>query len=131
MAVTKYTGNNVEVDFDSTSLTCVTGTDFPKTASAIDASCAGLSSMEYKAGKKTATFTANGLDDIEGAMEALLTEGSSGTLDYYKSGNASGMIKESVDAIITSYTQSAAHEGIVAYTVVFQCSGDITTSTIS
>jgi predicted secreted protein len=111
--------------------TYVNNVDFPETADVSETTTLGADNKTYIAGLKDATISLAGLWDATADAIFGAVVGQSATLSYEYSpeGTASGKIKYTGEAILTSYAISSPVGDAVGYSADLQVSGAITRGT--
>lgn len=111
--------------------TYVNNVDFPETADVSETTTLGADNKTYIAGLKDATISLSGLWDATADAIFGAVVGQSATLSYEYSpeGTASGKIKYTGEAILTSYAISSPVGDAVGYSADLQVSGAVTRST--
>lgn len=91
-----------------------------------ETSALGDSAKTYIAGLSDATISIEGMADVttSGYLEGIL--GTSKAFEYYPAGTASGQVKYSGNAILTSFESSAEIGGAVTVSGEFQVTGAVT-----
>ena len=132
MAFTHGKDSVFKLDNASGSLTdissFVNNVDFPETADVSETTTLGADNKTYIAGLKDATISLAGLWDATADAIFGAVVGQSATLSYEYSpeGTASGKIKYTGEAILTSYSISSPVGDAVGYSADLQVSGAIT-----
>ena len=135
MAFTHGKDSVFKLDNASGSLTdissFVNNVDFPETADVSETTTLGADNKTYIAGLKDATISLAGLWDATADAIFGAVVGQSATLSYEYSpeGTASGKIKYTGEAILTSYAISSPVGEAVGYSADLQVSGAVTTGT--
>lgn len=108
--------------------TYVNNVDFPETADVSETTTLGADNKTYIAGLKDATISLAGLWDATADAIFGAVVGQSATLSYEYSpeGTASGKIKYTGEAILTSYAISSPVGDAVGYSADLQVSGAVT-----
>ena len=108
--------------------TYVNNVDFPETADVSETTTLGADNKTYIAGLKDATISLAGLWDATADAIFGAVVGQSATLPYEYSpeGTASGKIKYTGEAILTSYAISSPVGDAVGYSADLQVSGAVT-----
>jgi predicted secreted protein len=111
--------------------TYVNNVDFPETADVSETTTLGADNKTYIAGLKDATISLSGLWDATADAIFGAVVGQSATLSYEYSpeGTASGKIKYTGEAILTSYAISSPVGDAVGYSADLQVSGAVTRGT--
>ena len=111
--------------------TYVNNVDFPETADVSETTTLGADNKTYIAGLKDATISLSGLWDATADAIFGAVVGQSATLSYEYSpeGTATGKIKYTGEAILTSYAISSPVGDAVGYSADLQVSGAVTRST--
>ncbi len=111
--------------------TYVNNVDFPETADVSETTTLGADNKTYIAGLKDATISIAGLWDATADAIFGAVVGQSATLSYEYSpeGTASGKIKYTGEAILTSYAISSPVGDAVGYSADLQVSGAVTRGT--
>lgn len=111
--------------------TYVNNVDFPESADVSETTTLGADNKTYIAGLKDATISLAGLWDATADAIFGAVVGQSATLSYEYSpeGTASGKIKYSGEAILTSYAISSPVGDAVGYSADLQVSGAVTRGT--
>ena len=111
--------------------TYVNNVDFPETADVSETTTLGADNKTYIAGLKDATISIAGLWDATADAIFGAVVGQSATLSYEYSpeGTASGKIKYTGEAILTSYAISSPVGEAVGYSADLQVSGAVTRGT--
>ena len=111
--------------------TYVNNVDFPETADVSETTTLGADNKTYIAGLKDATISLSGLWDATADAIFGAVVGQSATLSYEYSpeGTATGKIKYTGEAILTSYAISSPVGDAVGYSADLQVSGAITRGT--
>ena len=111
--------------------TYVNNVDFPETADVSETTTLGADNKTYIAGLKDATISLSGLWDATADAIFGQVVGQSATLSYEYSpeGTASGKIKYTGEAILTSYSISSPVGDAVGYSADLQVSGAVTRGT--
>lgn len=111
--------------------TYVNNVDFPETADVSETTTLGADNKTYIAGLKDATISLSGLWDATADAIFGAVVGQSATLSYEYSpeGTASGKVKYTGEAILTSYAISSPVGDAVGYSADLQVSGAVTRST--
>tara|TARA_R100000081_G_C4727543_1_gene121557 strand:+ start:291 stop:701 length:411 start_codon:yes stop_codon:yes gene_type:complete len=111
--------------------TYVNNVDFPETADVSETTTLGADNKTYIAGLKDATISLAGLWDATADAIFGAVVGQSATLSYEYSpeGTASGKIKYTGEAILTSYAISSPVGDAVGYSADLQVSGAVTRGT--
>ena len=111
--------------------TYVNNVDFPETADVSETTTLGADNKTYIAGLKDATISLSGLWDATADAIFGAVVGQSATLSYEYSpeGTASGKVKYTGEAILTSYAISSPVGDAVGYSADLQVSGAITRGT--
>ena len=109
----------------------VNNVDFPETADVSETTTLGADNKTYIAGLKDATISLAGLWDATADAIFGAVVGQSATLSYEYSpeGTASGKIKYTGEAILTSYAISSPVGEAVGYSADLQVSGAVTRGT--
>ena len=132
MAFTHGKDSVFKLDNASGSLTdisaFVNNVDFPETADVSETTTLGADNKTYIAGLKDATISLAGLWDATADAIFGAVVGQSATLSYEYSpeGTASGKIKYTGEAILTSYSISSPVGDAVGYSADLQVSGAVT-----
>jgi len=132
MAFTHGKDSVFKLDNASGSLTdisaFVNNVDFPETADVSETTTLGADNKTYIAGLKDATISLSGLWDATADAIFGAVVGQSATLSYEYSpeGTASGKIKYTGEAILTSYAISSPVGEAVGYSADLQVSGAVT-----
>jgi len=135
MAFTHGKDSVFKLDNASGSLTdissFVNNVDFPETADVSETTTLGADNKTYIAGLKDATISIAGLWDATADAIFGAVVGQSATLSYEYSpeGTASGKIKYTGEAILTSYAISSPVGDAVGYSADLQVSGAVTRGT--
>ena len=135
MAFTHGKDSVFKLDNASGSLTdissFVNNVDFPETADVSETTTLGADNKTYIAGLKDATISLSGLWDATADAIFGAVVGQSATLSYEYSpeGTASGKIKYTGEAILTSYSISSPVGDAVGYSADLQVSGAVTRGT--
>ena len=135
MAFTHGKDSVFKLDNASGSLTdissFVNNVDFPETADVSETTTLGAENKTYIAGLKDATISLAGLWDATADAIFGAVVGQSATLSYEYSpeGTASGKIKYTGEAILTSYAISSPVGEAVGYSADLQVSGAVTRGT--
>ena len=135
MAFTHGKDSVFKLDNASGSLTdissFVNNVDFPETADVSETTTLGADNKTYIAGLKDATISIAGLWDATADAIFGQVVGQSATLSYEYSpeGTASGKIKYTGEAILTSYSISSPVGDAVGYSADLQVSGAVTRGT--
>tara|TARA_Y100000052_G_C2920093_1_gene67708 strand:+ start:340 stop:750 length:411 start_codon:yes stop_codon:yes gene_type:complete len=135
MAFTHGKDSVFKLDNASGSLTdissFVNNVDFPETADVSETTTLGADNKTYIAGLKDATISIAGLWDATADAIFGAVVGQSATLSYEYSpeGTASGKIKYTGEAILTSYAISSPVGEAVGYSADLQVSGAVTRGT--
>ena len=135
MAFTHGKDSVFKLDNASGSLTdissFVNNVDFPETADVSETTTLGADNKTYIAGLKDATISLAGLWDATADAIFGSVVGQSATLSYEYSpeGTASGKIKYTGEAILTSYAISSPVGEAVGYSADLQVSGAVTRGT--
>ena len=111
--------------------TYVNNVDFPESADVSETTTLGADNKTYIAGLKDATISLAGLWDATADAIFGAVVGQSATLSYEYSpeGTASGKIKYTGEAILTSYAISSPVGEAVGYSADLQVSGAVTRGT--
>ena len=111
--------------------TYVNNVDFPETADVSETTTLGADNKTYIAGLKDATISLSGLWDATADAIFGAVVGQSATLSYEYSpeGTATGKIKYTGEAILTSYAISSPVGDAVGYSADLQVSGAVTRGT--
>jgi predicted secreted protein len=111
--------------------TYVNNVDFPETADVSETTTLGADNKTYIAGLKDATISLAGLWDATADAIFGAVVGQSATLSYEYSpeGTASGKVKYTGEAILTSYAISSPVGDAVGYSADLQVSGAVTRGT--
>ena len=111
--------------------TYVNNVDFPETADVSETTTLGADNKTYIAGLKDATISLAGLWDATADAIFGAVVGQSATLsyEYRPEGTASGKIKYTGEAILTSYAISSPVGDAVGYSADLQVSGAVTRGT--
>ena len=111
--------------------TYVNNVDFPETADVSETTTLGADNKTYIAGLKDATISLSGLWDATADAIFGAVVGQSATLSYEYSpeGTATGKIKYTGEAILTSYSISSPVGDAVGYSADLQVSGAVTRGT--
>jgi len=111
--------------------TYVNNVDFPETADVSETTTLGADNKTYIAGLKDATISLAGLWDATADAIFGQVVGQSATLSYEYSpeGTASGKVKYTGEAILTSYAISSPVGDAVGYSADLQVSGAVTRGT--
>ena len=111
--------------------TYVNNVDFPETADVSETTTLGADNKTYIAGLKDATISLSGLWDATADAIFGQVVGQSATLSYEYSpeGTATGKIKYTGEAILTSYAISSPVGDAVGYSADLQVSGAVTRGT--
>jgi len=111
--------------------TYVNNVDFPETADVSETTTLGADNKTYIAGLKDATISLSGLWDATADAIFGQVVGQSATLSYEYSpeGTASGKVKYTGEAILTSYAISSPVGDAVGYSADLQVSGAVTRGT--
>ena len=111
--------------------TYVNNVDFPETADVSETTTLGADNKTYIAGLKDATISLSGLWDSTADAIFGAVVGQSATLSYGYSpeGTASGKVKYTGEAILTSYAISSPVGEAVGYSADLQVSGAVTRGT--
>jgi len=111
--------------------TYVNNVDFPETADVSETTTLGADNKTYIAGLKDATISLSGLWDATADAIFGAVVGQSATLSYEYSpeGTASGKVKYTGEAILTSYAISSPVGDAVGYSADLQVSGSVTRGT--
>ena len=109
----------------------VNSVDFPQTVDLAETTTLGDDNKEYIVGLKDATISIAGAwdstaDDILGAV---VGQASSLSYEYSPEGTASGKIKYTGEAFITSYSTSSPVGDVVGFSADLQVSGAVTRGT--
>jgi len=111
--------------------TYVNNVDFPESADVSETTTLGADNKTYIAGLKDATISLAGLWDATADAIFGAVVGQSATLSYEYSpeGTASGKVKYTGEAILTSYSISSPVGDAVGYSADLQVSGAVTRGT--
>ncbi len=111
--------------------TYVNNVDFPESTDVSETTTLGADNKTYIAGLKDATISLAGLWDATADAIFGAVVGQSATLSYEYSpeGTASGKIKYTGEAILTSYSISSPVGDAVGYSADLQVSGAVTRGT--
>ena len=111
--------------------TYVNNVDFPETADVSETTTLDADNKTYIAGLKDATISLSGLWDSTADAIFGAVVGQSATLSYEYSpeGTASGKVKYTGEAILTSYAISSPVGDAVGYSADLQVSGAVTRGT--
>lgn len=111
--------------------TYVNNVDFPETADVSETTTLGADNKTYIAGLKDATISLSGLWDATADAIFGAVVGQSATLsyEYIPEGTATGKIKYTGEAILTSYAISSPVGDAVGYSADLQVSGAVTRGT--
>lgn len=109
----------------------VNSVDFPQTVDLAETTTLGDDNKEYIVGLKDATISIAGAwdstaDDILGAV---VGQASSLSYEYSPEGTASGKVKYTGEAFITSYSTSSPVGDVVGFSADLQVSGAVTRGT--
>ena len=135
MAFTHGKDSVFKLDNASGSLTDISSfqnnVNFPETADVSETTTLGADNKTYIAGLKDATISLAGLWDATADAIFGAVVGQSATLSYEYSpeGTASGKIKYTGEAILTSYAISSPVGEAVGYSADLQVSGAVTRGT--
>ena len=131
MAFVHGKDSTFKLDNASGSLTDINSVDFPQTVDLAETTTLGDDNKEYIVGLKDATISIAGAwdstaDDILGAV---VGQASSLSYEYSPEGTASGKIKYTGEAFITSYSTSSPVGDVVGFSADLQVSGAVTRGT--
>jgi|Deesub1362A_J573_1020465.scaffolds.fasta_scaffold00751_4 predicted secreted protein len=129
----KYTGNALEVVFNSATITqnLLKAVEISQTIDTHESSGAGDTDKTYLAGKKSHTVRIDAWDDESATnLRSKFAVGTEATLEVYPQGNSSGKPKLSMTAIVTDITLGVPHDGVVPVTVALRVNGAVTESTV-
>ena len=109
----------------------VNNVDFPETADVAETSVLGASNKTYIVGLKDATISLSGLFDatVDAILGAVVGQTATLSYEYSPEGTASGKVKYTGEAILTTYALSSPVGDVVAYSADLQCSGAVTRGT--
>lgn len=104
----------------------VNKTGLKRQAETAETSALGSSSKSYIPGLKDATISLDGMADVttSGYLDGVL--GVTTTWEFYPAGTATGSVKYSGSAILTSLETSAEVGGVVSVSGELQVTGDVT-----
>ena len=135
MAFTHGKDSVFKLDNASGSLTdissFVNNVDFPETADVSETTTLGADNKTYIAGLKDATISLAGLWDAtaDAIFGAVVAQSATLSYEYSPEGTASGKIKYTGEAILTSYAISSPVGEAVGYSADLQVSGAVTRGT--
>ena len=111
--------------------TYVNSVDFPETADVAETTTLGAGSKTYIVGLKDSTLSVAGLWDAtaDAIFGAVVGQSATLSFEYSPEGTASGKIKYTGEAILTSYAQNSPVGDVVSYSADFQVSGAVTRGT--
>lgn len=111
--------------------TYVNNVDFPESADVSETTTLGADNKTYIAGLKDATISLAGLWDAtaDAIFGAVVGQSATLTYEYSPEGTASGKIKYTGEAILTSYAISSPVGDAVGYSADLQVSGAVTRGT--
>ncbi len=111
--------------------TYVNNVDFPETADVSETTTLGADNKTYIAGLKDATISLAGLWDAtaDAIFGAVVGQSATLSFEYSPEGTASGKIKYTGEAILTSYAISSPVGDAVGYSADLQVSGAVTRGT--
>lgn len=129
MAFIHGRGTAVSIDGDDLS-DYANSVEFERTADSHDVTTFGRNSKVYAAGLKDGTATIEGIYDSTagtgpGAVLRPLVGGSAVELVYQPEGAGSGKPTATVDALVTTYSESAPVADMITWSAELQLSGDI------
>ena len=109
----------------------VNNVDFPQTADVAETTTLGASNKTYIVGLKDATISLSGLWDAtaDAIFGAVVGQSSTLSFEYSPEGTASGKVKYSGEAIMTSYSKSSPVGDVVGYSADLQVTGAVTRGT--
>ena len=111
--------------------TYINSVDFPETADVAETTTLGDGSKTYIVGLKDSTLSVAGLWDAtaDAIFGAVVGQSATLSFEYSPEGTASGKIKYTGEAILTSYAQNSPVGDVVSYSADFQVSGAVTRGT--
>lgn len=109
----------------------VNSVDFPETADVAETTTLGDGSKTYIVGLKDSTLSVAGLWDAtaDAIFGAVVGQSATLSFEYSPEGTATGKVKYTGEAILTSYAQNSPVGDVVSYSADFQVSGAVTRGT--
>tara|TARA_R100000655_G_scaffold99933_1_gene144125 strand:+ start:25263 stop:25673 length:411 start_codon:yes stop_codon:yes gene_type:complete len=109
----------------------VNNVDFPQTADVAETTTLGASNKTYIVGLKDATISLSGLWDAtaDAIFGAVVGQSATLSFEYSPEGTASGKVKYTGEAIMTSYSKSSPVGDVVGYSADLQVTGAVTRGT--
>ena len=109
----------------------VNNVDFPQTADVAETTTLGASNKTYIVGLKDATISLSGLWDAtaDAIFGAVVGQSSTLSFEYSPEGTASGKVKYTGEAIMTSYAKSSPVGDVVGYSADLQVTAAVTRGT--
>ncbi len=106
---------------------------FPREIETLETTSFGSSTRSYVVGFSDATISIEGSFDatVDAHLAGILGQEASVSFEYGPEGTASGAVKYTGEAFMTSYETSAGVGDIVTYSAEFQVTGAITRGTFS
>ena len=108
--------------------TYVNNVDFPETADVSETTTLGASAKTYIASLRDSTISLSGLWDAtaDAIFGAVVGQSATLSFEYSPEGTASGKVKYTGEAILTSYAISSPVGDAVGYSADLQVSGAVT-----
>lgn len=106
---------------------------FPREAEILETTSFGSNDRTYIVGFKNQTISIDGSFDatVDGYLAGILGQDATVSFEYGPEGSASGAIKYTGEAYLTSYETSAGVGDVVSFSAAFQISGAVTRGTYS
>ena len=125
-------GKDTFISIDGNDISAYTNTsNLKRTADSHDVTCYGKDAHVYRGGLLDGTCGASGIyDNTTSGPHDVITPliGTNVTLIRRPEGTGSGLPQESVDVLIMDYTETNPVADMVAWSVEFQLSDDVTES---
>jgi hypothetical protein len=104
--------------------------DFPREVNADETTTFSNNDRTFIVGLRTATISVSGYWDstLDGVVGQIVGTGAV-SFEYGPQGSASGEIKYTGEAILTSYQQGSPVDGVATWTADFQVTGEVTRGT--
>ena len=126
-----------KVDNSGGTLTDISNTlnsvGFPREIETLETTSFGSSARSYVVGFSDATISVEGSFDatVDAHLAGILGQDASVSFEYGPEGTATGAVKYTGEALMTSYETAAGVSDIVTYSAEFQVTGAITRGTFA
>ena len=125
-----YTGKNLAVLLDSQAFSHVRSASVNHAIDLVETTTASLSVKTYTSTVKDFSGTLEVLhDDSTELFDSEILPGTTGEIKIRPEGTGSGAVQVSGNVIVSSIEFGAPYDGVVAVTVTFQGTGDLTVGT--